>query len=245
MSPSPPDIIIGIPGEWASRTDLVREIANRSDGYIAGGLVLMDTKSSAAFTLDVQDSDPALANAFRIAGEGRLDSSVLSRIAQHRLVVYLLALGGSVAAARNAARAACAILDAGGIAVKIESTGKAHTGSAWREVAKSTDLFMLYSAYVVLVGDTGFSYSCGMHNFGLPDAGVPSFLGPEGGAQLLNSFLFYLLSEAPRIESGHTFQASPSEPLYRLTLVGADMYPDEDPFHNPYGLWRMEPAGTA
>jgi hypothetical protein len=189
----------------------------------------------------VYEYDPGLENAFRIAGEGRFDPRTLAAIGRHRTTVYVRAPSGSVEAAWRAARAACAVLDAGGLAVKIETTGKAHTPDWWREAASSNHLFALYCLMVVLVGGPTHAYSCGMHNFGLPDCTAPLSAGREKTVDLINGFLFYVLSEAPDLASRHTFQAAEDQPVYRLAH-GPSEHPIDHPFHNPYGVWQLAEA---
>jgi hypothetical protein len=234
-----PLLILGVPGPWRDLDELASAVATANNGYAIADAQLCETATGTTYDLDLYEHDPSLRRAFEAAGEGRLAPAELDRIAQHRHTAYLIGPGGSVENARAAARAAVALLDAGGFAVKIESAGKAHTVGYWRETAVTTDLFRLYSAYVVLVGGRPFFYSCGMHNLGLPDATVSSDLGPKEGAHVLNNFHNYQLKASRPIQNGHTFQITASEPTYRVTLEPCRQFPAGKPFHNPYGVWHL------
>src|SRR5206468_6299477 len=92
----------------------------------------------------------------------------------------------------------------GGIAVKVESAGVAHTFERWTELLTGTP-FDLYCACVALVGGERYFYSCGMHHFGLPDSAAPRTLPVEEAAESMNQFNFWRISERPVLASGHTF----------------------------------------
>lgn len=235
-------IIIGIPGSWATRSDIVASIARHSGGFIFAGLVLMDTATKQGFTLEVYDHDPQLHEAFRIASGGRITDADLGAIAQHRHTLYCLSSGVSLEAARQILRAGVGLLDAGGFAVKVESSGVAHSATRWRELAASKHLFDVYTAFVTLIGGRDCFYSCGMHAFGLPDAAVPRDLDAQAAAQLLNVFNHYLVAERPPLADGHTFSVAASAPRYRLHKSACDTYEPEHAFHNPNGMWRFTRA---
>ncbi len=238
-----PRLILGIPGPWATLPDVARAVTASGSGYELEGNRFRAVGSCTTFDVELYDHDPNLRRAFEIAGEGRFTPAELSGIENHRSTVYLLGIGGSAENAWAAARAAVGLLDSGGLAVKIESTGKAHTSSYWRESASSNDLFRLYSTFVVLVGARECFYSCGMHNLGFPDASIDSRLGTDAGARVLNNFNYYQLSKRPILKSGHTLQIAAGEPVFRITLDVCKRFADEHPFHNPYGVWNITRMG--
>jgi len=235
-------IIIGVPGPWPTRSDIVTSIAQRSGGFIFAGLVLMDTATKQGCTLEVYDHDPNLHDAFRIAGGGRITGADLEAIALHRHTLYCLSTGVSLEVARQMLSVGVGLLDAGGLAVKVESSGVAHSASRWRELAASEHLFDVYTAFVTLIGGKDCFYSCGMHAFGLPDAAVPRDLNAQSAAQLLNVFNNYLLAERPSLADGHTFSVAADAPRFRLRKTVCDTYEPQHAFHNPNGMWRFTRA---
>src|SRR5689334_16282902 len=110
-------IIIGIPGSWATRSDIVTSIAQRSEGLLFAGPVLMDTTTKQGFTLEVYEHDPQLHKAFRIAGSGRISDADLEAIVQHRHTLYCHSSGVSLDAARELLSVGVGLLNAGGLAV--------------------------------------------------------------------------------------------------------------------------------
>lgn len=78
-----------------------------------------------------------------------------------------------------------------------------------------------------------------MHNLGLPDAAVSADIDSREAFRLLRIFLAYLATEYPTLADGHTFSLHAQSPHYRLTYQEYPLYPPDDPFHNPYGLWRL------
>jgi hypothetical protein len=229
-------VIIGIPGKWPTRSDIVKDIANKSNGLLFAGLLLMDTATNDGYTLEVHSHDPDLTTSFEIAGP-LLD---IQAIRSHTFTLYLLAKGGSLGQAQKVLDVGCGLLQAGGLAVKVETTGKAHTYNDWFALASAHNETALYHAFVTLVGSNGAYHSCGMHNLGQPDAMVTGNITSDDAAGLLESFLLYLLTEKPALIDGHTFSAKQDSPHYRMRAVPCDTYPSDHPFFNPFGMWQLE-----
>ncbi len=232
-------IIIGVPGYWETRTEILAAVADKSGGFLCLANRLMGTSTKDVYTLDIYDYDPQLAAAFRIVGRPWIRESDLDRIAAHRHTLYVLSADVSMEWARRMLKVGCALLQAGGIAVKVESTGIAHSADKWMEFARSGDLFQLYRAFVTLIKGSEYFYSCGMHNFGLPDVSVGSNLGPDDAARLLNQFTCFVLSENPALADGETFSVAAGASRYRLKKERCELYPHDDPFYNPFGRWHL------
>jgi hypothetical protein len=200
-----PQTVIGIPGRWPNRSDIVTSIASRSGGYLFAGMVMMKIGTKDGFTLEIYDRDPNLKNAFSIAGRGRLTDEDLDAIDSHTFTLYVVADGGSVDAAKRLMHAANGLVKAGGLAVKVESTGVAHRADQWAEFCSHDHLVNLLQAYVTYIGGNGVYYSCGMHNLGHPDALVEAGIPPNDAAKLLHTFASYMLVE-PKVEEPRDLQ---------------------------------------
>jgi hypothetical protein len=237
-----PQIVIGIPGGWPNRSDIVTAIASRSDGYLFAGMVILRIGTKEGFTLEVYEHDPNLKNAFSIAGRGRLTEDDLNAIGSHTFTLYLVAPGGSVEAAKKLLHAANGLLKAGGFAVKIESTGIAHRADQWAEFCAHDHLSNLLLAYVTYIGSQGVYFSCGMHNLGHPDAVVEAAIHPNDAAKMLHSFVSYVLVENPTLKDRQTFSIDANAPRYRLFREPCTMYEVGDLFHNPFGVWKLTPV---
>lgn len=237
-------LVVGVPGPWADRSALMEALV-RAHGarYLFAGKIFLEGETRRSCEIDLYEHDEQLRLAFRYAGGGAFPEALLDAVAAHRTTAYLVFDEPDYEAARTAVRFVDALLDAGGIAVKVESAGVAHTAERWRELGASDEAFDTYTLFVQLVGGDGRYFSCGMQNFGLPDAAVPSSLDLQEGAHLLNVFNVYRLAEAPVLNDGETFSLAPDAPYYRLTREPYDAgYDPEDVLYNPHGLWSLLPA---
>jgi hypothetical protein len=235
-----PKIVVGVPGSWPSRSEIVTNIASRSGGYIFAGMILMEVETQDAFALEIYDHDPRMREAFAVAGGGRFTDAELDAIGNHTHTLYVSADGGSSEAAWRVMRAVRGLILAGGLGAKVESAGLAIRPEVWLEWADSDFLPNLYHAFVVRVGDDSGWFSCGMHNLGYRDVILDTNSAtPQEAGELIHGFQMYELLEQPKLVSGQTFSLSAEAPAYRFTAEKCETYPPDDPFHNPYGMWRM------
>jgi hypothetical protein len=177
-----------------------------------------------------------MAAAFMAAGYRRMAEQELALISGHRLVAYVVGEGGSLNSVRAFAKAASALLAAGGFGVKVEAAGLAYAPQRWSELTSAGISILLQRAFVAYVGDGAETWSCGMHAFGLPDAVVAAF---PRSADVVRSFAEYLVGESPVVLAGQTFSPSSDEPSYLLKQERCTRYASDDLFHNPFGYWRL------
>jgi hypothetical protein len=238
MSQPEIEIVLCIPGPWADRSALVERIVKDSGGYIFAGMVLMNMENQESFELEFEGCDERMTDTFKAAGYHWRETPEMDLIAAHKSVVYLISKGGSLENAHSIMEAANALIKAGGLGVKVESSGLAHPPADWAEQCKYNYLFKSHSSYVVYVSDDD-TYSCGMHNFGLPDAIIDSSES-DNPPELLRAFTHYLLSESPQINSGQTFSVDADAPLYRIIESPCIDYGEGSLFNNPFGTWRLQ-----
>ena len=206
--------------------------------------MIADLQTKESFGFEVYDRDPHLAEAFRVAGQGRLSPELLASIADHKYTIYILSQQQDIAAAKSMLRLAAFLLDAGGLAVKVETTGVAHSADRWRYYARSNGLLSLYDAYVTLVGSRDFNYTCGMHNFGLPDASLTNQIPAKDAPEYLVAFNQWNLIERPTLTDGTRFATSLSDPVFALSHQDYG-YDPEDEYNNPHGRWHLELTGES
>lgn len=231
-------VILGVPGPWPSRSEVVTAIATRSNGLVLLGNLLRDDASGNVFEAEIEEHEPRLVQAFSIAGRGTLAESDLTAIEAHRHIVYVIGAGESRDGARTMLRLGRQLLDAGGIAIKVESSGVAHSARAWRALADDPAEVSLYRAFVMLIGSQRGVYSCGMHAMGMLDALVVG-IEAQVGARVAEGFLLYTLIDRPALAEGQTFSLGPGEPTFRLAYEPCDTYPPDNPFFNPSGYWLL------
>ena len=234
-----PKIIVGIPGTWTDRSAIVEAIAKQSDGYLFAGMTLMNIQTKWSCTIEVYDNDPRLRKAFEVAGDEQFDKQLLDQIDGHTHTIYLVTDGGSPENARAVARAANALLDCGGLAVKVESAGIAHTPVRWRELTELEPSFAMLYAFVTYAGDHGSYYSCGMHNIGHRDAVVTGELPPREATDLLFAFNKYIAIENVVIADGETFGTDAQSPRFRVNKTDCTEFSADNLFYNPYGVYSL------
>jgi hypothetical protein len=202
-------------------------------------MLLMNLETKETCEIQIEARDERMASAFKAAGPHWVDAVEMKSIDTHSSVVYLIGHGGSQTNLAPLMHAARALLNAGGLGVKVESTGVAHSPEAWRRLCDELHLFSAHEAWVLYItGDD--AYSCGMHNLGLKDAIVASDL-VESPADLLRAFTHYIFSERPKVRSGQTFSVAVDAPIYRVVDDEGIQYDASSLFNNPYGFWRLVP----
>lgn len=234
------ELIVCIPGPWESRKAFLEALIPTTRGeFMFAGMLLAHPKGNDHVQMDFFEPYDQMTEAFSYAGQGKLSQETLSRIAQHRSVVYLHFPLDIASQRLRVIKFTEVIQQCGGIAVKLETSGIAHEWERWFSLLRSENPFDTYCASAVLIADQAHYYSCGMHHFGLPDAQIPRTFDAEDAADLLNQFNYYRILEKPLLETGHTFSLTADSPRYRLELLTDHRHSEDDLFHNPHGLWNL------
>jgi Domain of unknown function (DUF4261) len=233
-----PKLVLCIPGPWKTRGELVRSIVQSSSGYLFAGQILMRTDTKFSCELEFSEADARMSRAFAAAGPHWRNSPEMAAISSHGSVVYLVGAGGSTDRAREMMLAARALLLCGGLGVKVESAGVAHSPSAWLDLTREISPRDVHAALVVYVTGSDV-YSCGMHNVGLRDA-ITNASDSTEAVELVRVFTRYLYEESPTILDGQTFSVSADAPVYRIHDDPGETYEPDSLFANPYGFWRLE-----
>jgi hypothetical protein len=171
-----------------------------------------------------------------------LSEDDVNAIAAHAHTLWVIGRGGSAEPVHSMIEVACGLLKAGGVAVKVDSAGVAHSEKDWLAPTKDQRLSALFLAYVTRIGGKGGYRSCGMHCLGLLYAIVRGDITSDGAARLLQGFLLYALVERPELHSVQTSSLDAQSPYCRLTVEVCDIYRPSDLFHVPFGMWRLSPA---
>ena len=233
--------VLCIPGAWKDQNAFIAAVAD-TGRYVCAGGMLIDLHSKSAFNYRFEANDVRMAPAFRAAGP-QLPESLLKQIERHRSVLYLISFELNLTGANAFMRAAAAVLDAGGLAVKVETAGLAHTAAQWQEFCAAQAQHGVHQAFVVYVSGAQ-SYSCGMHNLGLFDASftVADVAHAADAVEVLRTFNWYQISESPQLEPGQNFATQQAGPVYELGLASTRFMPS-DPFYNAFGTWQLALGG--
>lgn len=234
------DLIVCIPGPWANRSAFIEALITNTGGeYMFAGGVLAHHAAKDYITAEFEGRYANMAEAFRIAGQGRVAAYTLKEIDRHQGVAYLHFPLDIVGQAPRLAKFTDAVSRGGGFAVKLETSGVAHEWVEWFSLIGSDDLFDLYQACVTLVADERHYYSCGMHHFSLPEVQVSRKIEVGTATELMNQFNFWQIAEKPNLEPGHTFSLSAEGDRYRVDPVEDKRHAPDDLFHNRNGLWDL------
>lgn len=235
-------IVIGIPGKWKDRDAIVEAIAAKSSGYVFAGMMLMNSDTNESFGLEIYEKDPNLRQAFEYASMGKMTTQELNRIDEHSFTMYIIGEGGSIELAQKMMDVSLALLNIGGLGIKIETTGKAFAPETWKALCKLEDIARFYDAFVTkLRAQDDVFYTCGMHNLGLKDA-IVGAVDMQTAVHTLDIFSIYQIVEQPQIFAGETFSATDNSPSFQILTEKDSRYPEEDGFHNKYGLWILRPT---
>jgi hypothetical protein len=236
------NIILCIPGLWIDRSEILVSIASANmHEYLYSGNILLHLPTNTHFEIEIHERDNRLKESFKVAGQGRIQETELSLIEQHTYIIYLIAKGGSPEHAEKIIHAGNAILNAGGLSIKIENSGKAFNATQWRNITDEKGEAKFIEAFVVFIIASDRSvYSCGMHTIGMRDILCDNDLNVDEATELIKLFLYFLLIDKPVIESGHTFRKQVDAPVFLIIEDICKTYPTDDLFFNPYGMYHLK-----
>ncbi len=236
-------LILCVPGPWENRRSFLEQVVllEPKGTYMYAGGILADIAGKDHVMLQIASADPGMRTAFEIAGRGAISGQDLTAVESHKSVAYMHFAADVLGEQERIRKFANVLRNLNGAAVKVETAGIAHSWMEWNRLLAGSP-FDLYCAFVVLIGDSEHYYSCGMHQFGLPDCRVASSLSPDAAADLMNRFNYWRIMEKPTLESGHTFSTAPGSPHFQLNLERDMRYEPSDPFFNSHGIWTLESA---
>ncbi|MGG2027224.1 hypothetical protein AB1282_16115 [Gottfriedia sp. S16(2024)] len=78
-------IIIGIPGIWKNRTELIQTVATKSEGYLMAGNIIHNAQKNIGFQVEVYDHEPNLKESFIYACRDSFQQSLLD----NKLIPYI------------------------------------------------------------------------------------------------------------------------------------------------------------
>ncbi len=234
------ELTICIPGPWQDQWEFLHQVSVHTQGEFSFAMeTLANPRTQDHVPLKFSGRDPGLPQAFKIAGQGKLPGSLLDQIAGHKGVLHIGFPLNVMDQCKRLLKFTSLIRDIGGFAVKVDSAGIAHTWETWQALLTSDNPFDPYRCFVVLIADKEHFYSCGMHQFGLPDCQISRQLPPAEAADTMNRFNYYQIVEKPTIEHGNTFSLDPESPCYALSRLEDRRHPKENGLWNPHGLWNM------
>lgn len=237
------ETVVCIPLSLEGQQDFLRQVISVTDGkYMFAGLLLMSVEDKVSIRCEICQSDPAIGEAFEIGGQGAISSEELTEIAAHRSVLYLVWDQPGLSELHRLHAFIKVCLKCGGLGVKFENSGVAHSKNTWLSMKFHENTLELMQTHIMLIGDENYYYSSGMHIFGLPDTAVPVSIDNRQAGYLLTEFNHYQIFESPDFQDGQTFSTDADAPYYRLQVKNDWIYADLECFENPYGRILLEPV---
>lgn len=238
-----PKTVLCIPGNWNDRSEIVTAIAKSNlNEFIFLGMVLLNMKTNKGFEVQIEGYNKNMRESFRIAGlVNRVDGEFIEQVGDHKFTIYLISETGNLKDAKAIAEAAMAILNAGGIGVKVETAGKAFTKKQWGELINAPEESSLYQMFVLdsLSDGKETVYTCGMHNLGYKDS-IVSGEEFQYAVELLSTFGYYQIIDKPKIKAGQTFRTSVDSPIFEITEEKNQPNIGDELFENNFGMWRLK-----
>lgn len=246
-----PRIVLCLPGAWERREELEARLREGPFRLEEGKLRAADGRD--AFDAEYRGPDPRMKSAFQVSAcrvRPSLTPADFRLVEGHRGVLYVLsdAYGRSTAASAAARmiEVGRALIDAGALAVKCESSGIAHSAARWRELAERLPAWAaLFEAFVRLpiLSETEEIYSCGMHLLGAPDGLLPLAGFGQGNLmsayQVLEGFLRMTEQEAGKVPVELTFK-DPGAGRFLSALQPCTFYAPDDFMWNRWGCYRLQ-----
>lgn len=240
MDPHVPSLFMLVPGPWRDSQEVIRALGTR-------GIDATQSEDTAIrageYRVDIVE-DPALAAGFSWGRNGALAEDLSSRIGQCEFAALVEAGHRLDQSPVEIAKLGRTLRDAGGVAVRMEASGAASAWEPWLEHLESGAAFGVYACSTLVVeGDRGEQFTCGMHQFELPDAQI-ELSDPSEAAAWLDAFCVYQIEERPALVSGHTFRPSSQAARRPFERWPDHRHQDGDGRHNPFGVWRFLQRGA-
>ncbi len=234
-----PRVTLRVPGLWEGPQDFVAELPEGCE-LRDGKLILADGWS---FELAALAADADFAKIFATGCSRPPSEDDQIAIENYKFNLCITGLGGSVDAAKALLRAGAAAIAAGGHGVFIDNCGLAHGSDDWLKLTEQEDAGGPFWAFVMTAGNEQEVYSVGMQVLGMRDAVVPRTGDDRADDFQLRNFLGFTLQSGEPLADGDLL-GSEEAPMFRLKKEECTHFEPGNPFHNPFGQWRLLPVSS-
>lgn len=238
------EIVIAIPGKWENKRELTSALllaSVKTKGYTILANILMNAETGSSFKLAVDAPDEHVAQTFEYLNGVKIDAETFKEIEESTAVLYVLAKNTGLEVVKELITAVSDILRVGGLAVRIDTTGIAHSKEAWLELEKNVEnVVEVHRHFVTLVDYDTYYSSFGMKSFSYPDVVAPSVTNSEEFISALGSLSFYMVAENPVLNSGETYSNGIEAKFFRMDMKADDRYDNTHIYHNSFGVIHLE-----
>ncbi|GDX83189.1 hypothetical protein LBMAG42_50000 [Deltaproteobacteria bacterium] len=235
--PMPVKMIVAVPGPWTSRAEVEQAVVGLGkEAWMEEGA------EPHSLFLEWVPADGSLSGAVLAGGApGAFTAAEAAALTEARGCAFAIdKAAGSVLSVRRMMRLVAGLLRRGGLAAKVESSGRSHGPARWGRLDPDKVDDRMY-AFVTLVGTPASGYgSCGMHNLGMPDTWLPGSTSPAEVGPRLTAFNLMQLDAGLEVPAGGTCEAAIGGHRYRAEHTPS-RFASGTLHHNPYGEWRLRP----
>jgi hypothetical protein len=238
-----PQIILRIPGPWKTPGQLQAALAKTGKDFIVPTTepgedpYLLHQPTGQRFAIWAMDRDDEIVPLF--ADSGRLSSAEIRALRGHQVKVFVTGPGGSHDAARMFLAIGQAFVKAGAVGIMVDNSGNCHTPRDWLDLSGDKGMGGMYWAFVSVTVSPDEVFSAGMHCLGFRDAELPDPVDPKAAGMNMHEFLGYSYQSGIPILDGDPI-GGPDGPEFILHHMECTRFPKDMPWHNPYGVWRLE-----
>lgn len=134
-----------------------------------------------------------------------------------------------------------ALRDAGGVAIRVETSGGASPWASWfRGLEVGGPMGLVHLATIVVGDQAEGAFTCGMHAFDLPEAEV-DLDDMDECIEWLDVLAAFQIAERPVLGTGHTFRPDAERERHKLERWPDDRHEPGDGRYNSFGVWRLLP----
>jgi hypothetical protein len=245
-----PRFVVCILGMWKNFREVEATV-----GQVGGAGFQIDREFSQL------ESDDRMVDAFEFSADRVTPSMTeadLEAIENHSAVAYILSppLPANLATelASRALSLIAALLQSGGVAAKVESSGIAHGRERWLALAaenacdakqsgavRGKSLVEAFVRRPIGDEDDEVYYSCGMHLLGHRDIEVESSIKVSTAIRCIDVLALQQLSDGGEatLRDGGAFRLKPTDRPWQLEYGPCERYEEDDFLFNPYGYIRI------
>lgn len=236
-------ILLCVPGTWRDRSNFIERLFAGTDGrLVAAGNRILDHETKYSCEFNIWPPAEGMAADFRMGSQAApIPENLLAQIDRHTSYLSLYSDKDGTLEALAISEIALAVLDHGGLAVRVEGSKRAFCADQWREGvqnAQEIEPGTLYHLFVWAFVCDGASFdTIGMPFLGHPDISIetPDF---ETANVVFNEFARYLIYSEPEIFDGQTIGFEDADGVWRITSA-SHTYIDDPNIDFSRGMWRL------
>lgn len=239
-------ILLCIPGSWAAPSDFIEKFgAGTNDRFAVKGSFIHDRESGFSFEFDIFPPHEGMDDGFRMGAEAApISDQILTDIRHQNGYMALRSNHSGVAAALVISEVASAVLDCGGLAVRVEGAKRASDPDRWRRAvheAQSIASNALRSLFVwsFVAGENTFD-TIGMPFLGHPDLSIETD-DIDVANTVYHEFANYLIYQNPDVLDGQTIGFEGVGGIWSITRTN-HFYHDDPDIDFSTGMLRLQPV---